>query len=1028
MGFFMKRSSRPIAVIMAMILAVMVFAPAAGFAAVNDSGGGTTIDTIISVGTPTEAAPEDGYQPGATFTVPVNIAGNPGFSSFVLKHSFDSDVFEFASSAGGLAGLATSDPRAGTVAYINIIGLLLHTDINGDGTLYSVTFKVKEDAEGGTYQIGVGVSESAAVKFAGYGGDSALHEIPVAFGAPLSVKVYGEQPPVLIDKDALNAATIAAAAIAGTYYTSGSWSVFAAALEEAQAVAADGGATQEAVDAALAALIDAQGALASIAYWDEAAFEAVSGIDYIGAESGDLTVNTALGLAYFARQVNEGTEYLDNTVTLADDIDVGAYYWVPIGRAGVYSHIDGTTAAAGSFKGTFDGGGHYISNYTIGGAEYTTGSHNEANGLFGINRGTIKNLGLRNVTSRAYRSPGGIAGYNYGTISYCMTTGTVAANGTERPTRASGGIAGYNGGVVSHCYSTAAVSNGPTASSGGIVGGNGYSGGSGEVDGNIIGTVEYSYFAGTATGSATGTGGIAGTVATTVTGGIAAPLSIVANSYYLANSSSNNQPFVWYGLGTAAAPPIPATVGAFTQDGKLVSDTAVSLLSALGAGFKTSGSSYQYPVLAWEEGGSIPSRAIVSIIAKAPPVKLIYTEGETFDPAGFTAEALYDDDTSEPVTDVVYDKTAALTAADTSVTFTAVHDGLTETFVYSIAVKAEPIILTVYEKANGASDSERTVAATYTASQLAALKTLTEPVSGMYYSGGYWRVISTNDYVTLAKLFENAGLASEWKSGASIKIAQGTSFSTAASYEEVAERHWFYPDTVGGTAQGAPIDVPAVLALTVQSTYLTAANAALGIVTAADAEANNLLNLSASGAPRFVYGITEDISNLIGGSIIGGNRYASNVDEITLTKAVVETEHVVHVTFDPVGGTFAEGVASEAALVYGAPYGALPIPEKDRYEFLGWALGDTPITSASIVSAQEDHTLTATYKQLVGAPGSGDLDGDGAVTTADSTKVLQAVVGLAELSEAQFAAADLDGDGILTMRDVMLIMRKTIGL
>jgi hypothetical protein len=66
-----------------------------------------------------------------------------------------------------------------------------------------------------------------------------------------------------------------------------------------------------------------------------------------------------------------------------------------------------------------------------------------------------------------------------------------------------------------------------------------------------------------------------------------------------------------------------------------------------------------------------------------------------------------------------------------------------------------------------------------------------------------------------------------------------------------------------------------------------------------------------------------------------------------------------------------------------------------------------------------------------GAPGSGDLNGDGVVTVSEAlTTARVAVQGIATvgLSEAQVATLDIDGDGHLTMADVMLILRKAVGL
>jgi hypothetical protein len=65
---------------------------------------------------------------------------------------------------------------------------------------------------------------------------------------------------------------------------------------------------------------------------------------------------------------------------------------------------------------------------------------------------------------------------------------------------------------------------------------------------------------------------------------------------------------------------------------------------------------------------------------------------------------------------------------------------------------------------------------------------------------------------------------------------------------------------------------------------------------------------------------------------------------------------------------------------------------------------------------------------VVGAPASGDLDGDGYVTMNEALIVAQAVVGSATLDAQQRAAVDMDGDGAITMTDVLLVMRKALGL
>ena len=63
----------------------------------------------------------------------------------------------------------------------------------------------------------------------------------------------------------------------------------------------------------------------------------------------------------------------------------------------------------------------------------------------------------------------------------------------------------------------------------------------------------------------------------------------------------------------------------------------------------------------------------------------------------------------------------------------------------------------------------------------------------------------------------------------------------------------------------------------------------------------------------------------------------------------------------------------------------------------------------------------------VGAPGSGDIDGDGEVTMYEVLIATRTAVGTGPvLTPAQLAAIDMDFDGEFTMADVIMIMRKAI--
>jgi hypothetical protein len=64
-----------------------------------------------------------------------------------------------------------------------------------------------------------------------------------------------------------------------------------------------------------------------------------------------------------------------------------------------------------------------------------------------------------------------------------------------------------------------------------------------------------------------------------------------------------------------------------------------------------------------------------------------------------------------------------------------------------------------------------------------------------------------------------------------------------------------------------------------------------------------------------------------------------------------------------------------------------------------------------------------------GAPGSGDLNGDGYVTLDEALIIVRVVAGVGmHLSVEQFAAVNMDSDSQITMTDVMIMVRRACGL
>ena len=152
-------------------------------------------------------------------------------------------------------------------------------------------------------------------------------------------------------------------------------------------------------------------------------------------------ITTPAELAWVAEQVNSKKDYFEGkTILLMNDIDLYGSNWTPVGNVTAYPTV--------TFKGTFDGQNHVISNLTA--SDYATGY--AAAGLFGSILGTVKNVTLKDVNIRSTHYAGAVVGYSSmhgaiidnchvdgGTItSVPENTGSAYDNGDK-----AGGIIGY---------------------------------------------------------------------------------------------------------------------------------------------------------------------------------------------------------------------------------------------------------------------------------------------------------------------------------------------------------------------------------------------------------------------------------------------------------------------------------------------------------------------------------------------------------------------------------------------------------
>ena len=152
--------------------------------------------------------------------------------------------------------------------------------------------------------------------------------------------------------------------------------------------------------------------------------------------NGELGGETPNASAKLTADISVNSYVLDYDGTLNNNGD-GFETWTPIGNG------------SNLYTGTFDGQGH-----TISGLYFNISEWNIV-GLFGANKGTIKNVGVVDSYFYGCDYVGGVCGANSegGTITGCYNTGMVSGNFQV------GGVCGLNdGSTITGCYNTGTVS------------------------------------------------------------------------------------------------------------------------------------------------------------------------------------------------------------------------------------------------------------------------------------------------------------------------------------------------------------------------------------------------------------------------------------------------------------------------------------------------------------------------------------------------------------------------------------------
>ncbi len=206
---------------------------------------------------------------------------------------------------------------------------------------------------------------------------------------------------------------------------------------------------------------------------------------------------------------------------------------------------------------------------------------------------------------------------------------------------------------------------------------------------------------------------------------------------------------------------------------------------------------------------------------------------------------------------------------------------------WGITLKPEPIALSIYDQVG---ENERVLKADYSMSELTALSSsgfLGYITSGSGDMADEWRYFGTNSYVTIENLLSSAyGATVPIANEDAIRISAGESSPNGGVFQELsgevynAATQWFPATKPGTLIEGADIaNAETVLPVLSFSTILAAP---ITTTAGADLMSADWSTATASTAPQFLIGLSQEAYLSGNAEAASMNRFTSYVDEITI--------------------------------------------------------------------------------------------------------------------------------------------------